>query len=162
MTSPVGIGLYIEPTFGPVKDELEARLLLQSNFIDDKLVLAANIVAATEKQKWITGEPYLESMLDVLLGASYRVAPKWTAGLEARQHSDFSGPSWSWSQQSKSAWFVGPNLHYAEKDWWATVAYRRQLPNAVCMNGGEVECSSRYAWDGHSTNEYIFKVGIPF
>lgn len=161
VTSPIGVGLYLEPTLGPTKNELEARLLLQSNFLDDKLVVAANLIAATEKQKWITdGSNGLESMLDVLLGVSYRFAPKWSSGVEARQHNDFA--TWNFEQQTQSAWFVGPNLHYADKKWWGTVAYRRQLPNAVCANGGQGECSGRYAWDSHSMNEFIFKVGVPF
>lgn len=161
VTSPIGVGLYLEPTLGPTKNELEARLLLQSNFLDDKLVVAANLIAATEKQKWITdGSNGLESMLDVLLGVSYRFAPKWSSGVEARQHNDFA--TWNFEQQTQSTWFVGPNLHYADKKWWGTVAYRRQLPNAVCANGGQGECSGRYAWDSHSMNEFIFKVGVPF
>lgn len=160
VTSPIGIGLYIEPTFGPVKSELEGRLLLQSNFLDDKLVVAGNIVAATENQKWNTADgPYLETMLDFLLGVSYRFAPKWTGGIEARQHNDFLGARYN--QQTQTAWFLGPNLHYAEKDWWATVAYRRQLGGS-CMNGGQVECSNGYVWDSHTTNEFIAKIGIPF
>jgi len=161
VTSPLGVGLYLEPTIGPTKNELEARILLQSNFLDDKLVVAANLIAATEKQRWLTdGSNGLESMLDVLLGVSYRFAPRWTGGLEARQHNDFA--TWNFAQQTQSAWFVGPNLHYADKNWWTTVAYRRQLPNAVCSNGGQVECSSRYAWDSHTTNEFILKFGVPF
>ena len=38
VTSPVGVGLYLEPTIGRSKNEIAARLLLQSNFIDDKLI----------------------------------------------------------------------------------------------------------------------------
>lgn len=159
VTSPIGIGLYIEPTLGPVKNELEGRLLLQSNFLDDKLVLAGNIVAATENQKWMTGEPYLETMLDFLFGVSYRFAPKWTGGIEARQHNDFLGATYN--KQTQTAWFLGPNLHYAEKNWWATAAYRRQLGGS-CMNGGQVECSNGYVWDSHTTNEFIVKFGVPF
>ena len=52
VTEPLGIGFYLEATTGPVKDELEGRLLLQSNFIDDKLVVAANLHFAIEKVKF--------------------------------------------------------------------------------------------------------------
>ena len=161
VTSPIGVGFYLEPTIGPTANELEARLLLQSNFLDDKLVFAINLIAETSKERWTTdGSNGLESKLDTLLGVSYRFAPKWSGGVEARQHNDFA--SWNFAQQTQSAWFVGPNLHYADKSWWTTVAYRRQLPNAVCSNGGQTECSSYYAWDSHTTNEFILKVGVPF
>ena len=170
VTHPVGVGIYIEPTFGPVKDEIEARLILQSNFLDDKLIVAANFVAATEKQKWITNEPFLESMWDILAGVTYRFAPKWSGGLELRQHNDYASASWNSAKQTQTAWFLGPNLHYADKNWWATLAYRRQLNASNCyswvnegaIEGGEMECSNRYAWDSHTTNEFLLKFGIPF
>ena len=62
--SPVGVGLYIEPTLGRNKNEIEARLLLQSNFIDDKLIVAANVVAANEQLKFTPNGNTPESMLD--------------------------------------------------------------------------------------------------
>lgn len=163
VTSPIGIGLYIEPTFGPTTDSIEGRILLQSNFLDDKLVLAANLVAESAYMGWLSpqyGGPILESEIDALFGVSYRFAPKWTGGLEARQHNDFMGQRFNTPTQH--AWFVGPNLHYADKDWWVTMAYRRQLNGSVCLNGGQVECSNGYAWDNHTMNEYLLKVGIPF
>jgi hypothetical protein len=90
VTSPVGVGLYLEPSWGRNKDEIEARLLLQSNFIDDRLVVASNIVVANERLKFIENGNVPESMLDILVGASYRFAPKWSAGVEARFHNDYS------------------------------------------------------------------------
>ncbi|WP_234397310.1 hypothetical protein [Polynucleobacter asymbioticus] len=70
VTSPVGVGLYLEPSWGKNKDEIEARLLLQSNFIDDRLVLASNIVVANERLKFIENGNVPESMLDILVGGS--------------------------------------------------------------------------------------------
>ncbi len=120
VTSPVGVGLYLEPSWGRNKDELEARLLLQSNFIDDRLVLAGNVVAANERLKFIENGNVPESMLDFLVGASYRFAPRWSAGVEARFHNDYS--ELNLRNQVQRATFVGPNMHYAAKDWWVTGA----------------------------------------
>lgn len=159
VTSPVGIGLYLEPTLGRNKDEIEGRLLLQSNFIDDKLVLAGNVVVANERLKFIGNGNVPESMLDILVGASYRFAPKWSAGVEARFHNDYS--ELNLRNQVQKAIFVGPNVHYASKDWWITGAWRYQLPGGSCMNGGEAECSNSRVWDSHSVNEFIVKVGFP-
>ena len=159
VTSPVGVGLYLEPTWGRNKDEIEARLLLQSNFIDDRLVLASNVVIANERLKFIENGNVPESMLDILVGASYRFAPKWSAGVEARFHNDYS--ELNLRNQVQRATFVGPNVHYAAKDWWVTGAWRYQLKGGNCMGGGEAECSNARVWDSHSVNEFIVKVGFP-
>lgn len=157
---PVGIGLYGEVTLGNVKDEIEARLMLQSNFLDDKLVLAANIVGAVEKIKFLDGETGKETMLDFLFGATYRVANNWTAGVEARYHNDYDG--YSWARQTQRAWFFGPNVHYATKDWWVTAAWRYQPQGGKCWYPNEGECSDGRVWDSHTKNEYTLKFGMPF
>jgi hypothetical protein len=157
--SPVGIGLYLEPTIGKNKNEIEARLLLQSNFIDDRFILAGNVVVANEQLKFIGNGNVPESMLDILVGASYRFAPKWSAGVEARFHNDYS--SYNLHKQVQKATFIGPNIHYASKDWWVTGAWRYQLAGGTCMGGGEAECSNARVWDSHSVNEFIVKVGFP-
>jgi len=159
VTSPVGIGLYLEPTIGKNKNEIEARLLLQSNFIDDRLILAGNVVVANEQLKFIGNGNVPESMLDFLIGASYRFAPKWSAGVEARFHNDYS--SYNLRNQVQKATFVGPNIHYASKDWWVTGAWRYQLNGNTCMGDGTAECSNARVWDSHSVNEFIVKVGFP-
>lgn len=156
---PIGVGLYGEVTTGPVKDEIEARLLLQSNFLDDRLVLASNIQLAIEKVKWDV-EVGRESMIDVLLGASYRVANNWTAGVEYRFHNDFDG--YGYNTQTQRGHFFGPNVHYATKDWWFTAAWRYQ-PKGLshCWAPGDGECSNSRVWDSHSKNEFMFKFGVP-
>lgn len=156
---PVGVGAYFEVTTGPVKDEIETRLLLQSNFIDDRLVLASNLTFAIEKVKFDREEIGRESMADLLVGASYRFANNWTAGAEARFHNDFSG--YRWSQQTQRAFFFGPNLHYATKNWWVTGAWRYQPKGGRCWGDGTAECSAGRVWDSHTRNEYIVKFGMP-
>jgi hypothetical protein len=153
------VGLYLEPTIGRNKNEIEARLLLQSNFIDDRLILAGNVLVANERLKFIENGNVPESMLDFLVGASYRFAPKWSAGVEARFHNDYS--ELNLRNQVQRATFVGPNMHYAAKDWWITGAWRYQLKGGTCMGGGEAECSNARVWDSHSVNEFIVKVGFP-
>jgi len=46
-----GLALYFEPTYGPMKKELEAKLIVDKNFLDGELVWAANFVAAQEQEK---------------------------------------------------------------------------------------------------------------
>ena len=159
VTSPVGVGFYVEPTFGKLKNELETRLLLQSNFMDDSLIVASNIVFANEQLKFLGEGNVPESMFDVLFGVSYRFQPKWFAGVEARWHNDFA--AYNLKNQTQRAFFWGPNLHYAEKDWWITAALRYQPKGGTCMGDGTGECSDGRVWDSHTKTEMMFKFGFP-
>ncbi len=157
VTSPVGVGLYLDATYGRLANEYEARLLLQSNFLDDSLVLATNVVYEAEYLKFLD-RPSREAMVDVLLGASYRFAPRWSAGLEYRFHNDFLG--YNLDQHTQTAHFGGPNIHYAEKNFWVTAAWRHQFGGS-CFGPGRAECSGGYVWDSHGREEFIVKLGIP-
>lgn len=158
VTSPVGVGIYFEPTFGHLKDAIETRLILQSNFMDDRLQLVGNIVLEAEKLKF-DEEPIEEIVLDFVGGLSYRFASNWSAGLEYRFHNDYDG--FSFASQTQKAHFLGPNIHYANKDFWVTVAMRTQI-GGDCWAPGDAECSDGMVWDSHGRNEYMLKVGVPF
>jgi hypothetical protein len=158
VTSPVGIGLYLEPTLGKSEDSIEARLLLQSNFLDDRLVFAVNFIAESAKVKFDPSETTYESMFDMRYGASYRFKSNWFAGLEGRFHNDFVGTNYG--QQTQRANFIGPNLHYANQDFWVTAAWLYQI-GGTCWEPGTVECSDGKVWDSHGRNQFIVKVGFP-
>jgi opacity protein-like surface antigen len=102
LTSPVGVGLYFEPTFGHLKDAIETRLIVQSNFLDDRLQVVGNLVFEAEKLKFDT-EPIEEIVLDFVGGMSYRFAPNWSMGIEYRYHNDYDG--FSFSTQTQRAHF---------------------------------------------------------
>ena len=159
VTSPLGVGLYLEPTLGKTRDALEARLLLQANFIDDRLVFAANVIAETATLKFDPSETIRESTLDLRYGVSYRFQPNWFAGVEGRFHNDFDGNSFG--TQTQRANFIGPNLHYANKDWWLTAAWLYQL-GGTCMAPGDAECANGQVLDSHGRHQFIVKVGLPF
>ena len=158
VTSPIGVGLYVEPTIGHLKNALETRLILQSNFLDDRLQIAGNIVYELEKLQF-DQEPIEETVLDFVGGITYRVIPNLNVGIEYRFHNDFDG--YSFSNQTQRAHFWGPNIHYASKDWWVTAAMRTQI-GGQCWDPGTAECSDGKVWDSHGRNEYIVKFGMPF
>jgi hypothetical protein len=124
---PVGVAFYVEPTYGAKHQELETKALFQMNFLDDQLVLAANIVAALEHQKY-SGDWDKETELEFTTGAAYRFAQHWQAGLEFRNQRGYEG--YGFSTPGYSAFFLGPTLHYAEQKWWATLSYLPQLKGA--------------------------------
>src|SRR5205814_1815404 len=76
---PIGLALYVEPTYGPKKRELEGKIILHKNFLDDRLVWAGNFSAAQEHDKF-HGEWERAGELDFTTGVAYRFAPRWHAG----------------------------------------------------------------------------------
>lgn len=176
-SDPLGVALYYEPTFGPQSREHEVKLLLQKNFLDDRLIVAANIVASAEWKKR-TGDPALtpaddgfftrterNSEVNYWLGVSYRFAPKWSAALEFWNHREFDCHTLFKRQCAEhAAYFLGPTLHYAEKKWWFTASWLPQLPYGRCYNDGQcaVTSNGRIYGDEHEKNMFRFKVGLVF
>jgi hypothetical protein len=160
-TDPFGFGLYFEPAIGPYGYELELKVLLQKNFFDDRLVLAANIVMETE-QEWQSGATEYDSVLDLLVGASYRFADNWAFGVEFRNHREFSGQAFNAPEHS--AYFLGPTIHYANERWWATFGWRHQMPWVQAFNDDQqsVVVNGQIFGDEHAADEFMLRVGIPF
>lgn len=161
LVDPIGLALYFEPKWGPRAKELEFKLILQNNFLDDRLIWATNLVTAFEKNN--RGDAIERSTeLDLLTGVSYRFANNWAAGAELRNHREFVGHGYN--TPAHSAWFVGPNLHYATKGWWLTAAWRQQLKWATGFTDDQRQViqNGRIFGDEHSLNQFIVKVGVPF
>lgn len=162
LTDPIGLALYLEPEFGPLTRELEWRIILQKNFLDDRLIVAANISGKHEREVNLDGTIEKASPLDLTLGVSYLAFPNWYLGVEARIHNEFVG--YFFNSPEHSAFFLGPVVHYATKDWWITAAWRHQLPMVQTYNSEQaaVVVNHRIYGDEHSRNEFMFKLGIPF
>lgn len=161
-TDPIGLALYLEPEFGPREWELEWRIIVQKNFLDDKLVVAANLMGRHENERYSDRTTNRESPLDVTLGASYRVADNWFLGIEGRVHNEFAGILWR--SPDHSAFFLGPNVHYATKGWWVTAAWRHQLPMTLAYNRDQADVMwhGRIYGDEHARDEVMLKFGMPF
>lgn len=161
LTDRFGLAVYAEPAIGPDERELELRLIAQKNFLDDRLILAGNLMAEIEREE-MKMELEKATMVDLTFGASYRFADHWSLGLEARNHREFEG--YGLGNKEHSAWFLGPNLHYAAQHWWLTAAWRHQLPvvQAFTEDQREVVRGDRIYGDEHARNEFMLKIGIPF
>jgi hypothetical protein len=128
-----GLALYAEPSIAPDETEFEFKLLAQKNLLDGRLVLAANAVAewVVEDQDNITdpltghviaaGGTEKISELQLLLGASYRVAPNWFLGAEYRYVTEFEGLGFD--ERAESANYIGPTVHFAKGKWFATLTW---------------------------------------
>lgn len=171
---PLGLALYFEPTIGPDIRELEGKIIVQKNFLDDRLVWAANLIFAAEWER-TTGDPTLdpedpgsrpswEKAIEVELatGLSYRFAPGWFVGIEFRNHNEFAGHSLSHPEHS--AFFLGPNLHYATGPFWATLTVLPQLPIAAAYTPDQraVRVGGRMYGDEHEKLEVRLRAGWAF
>ena len=141
---PIGLAFYFEPTFGGGDfNEFETRIILQKNFLDDRLVIAANLTWAPEL-RYIPGDPTqppgsklshantnVETDVNWSVGASYRFAPSWSLGWEFQNEREFD--EWAIFAPSHAmgdAYYTGPTIHYGGKRFFITLTAWEQLPFA--------------------------------
>jgi len=157
----IGLAVYLEPGFARYsgtdgereeKRSLEAKLLLQKNFMDDKLVWIANL---TGEQEWERepGEDEWEKEFEfeVSSGLSYRIAPGWNLGGEGRYTSVYED-----GEREKWAMFAGPTVHYASKKWWATLSFQKQIAGDPNIRSGSLNLGS------YTDREIRLKLGYNF
>jgi hypothetical protein len=140
-TSPTGAAVYVEPLIGPRFREVETRLILQKNFIDDRLVFAFNATLAYEWRKLhadpeaepgsIEARDHWDKETDVNFGlaGSYRFAPKWSLGAEVQNEHEWAGLNpFKGGQKINQAWYAGPTVHYGGQKFFVTFTTLFQLP----------------------------------
>lgn len=152
-------------------------LYLQKNFLDDTLVLAFKGKLEFELRT-SPGVEEEEIAPDLALGLSYRVAPKWFIGGEVRYQSDFLEPreegepeptdpseftslgNFRVGLQYQWAYYAGPTLHFAEKEWWLTFGALWQIEGG----GDESNPSVRNGkvWDEHEKVHIGVTFGLEF
>lgn len=158
----LGLTLYFEPEYsrysgrsGKERTEyaVETKLLLQKNFLDDRLIWAGNLNAEFAREKE-GDEREGEAVLGFSSGLGYRFAPGWFASAEMDYRSVWPGLA------QREAWglFAGPSLHYASKKWWATLSWLPQIKGRPVDTG----LSSRLHLEEFEKNEVRVRVGVPF
>jgi hypothetical protein len=167
----LGLTLYAEPGWSRIHGggergteyELELKAILQKNFLDDRLIWAANVTFEPEWEKEkevdeLTGrvetEWEKELKLEVSTGLTYRFAPGWYAGAEGRYASVY--PDWTNGLHRETyAVFAGPAIHYGGKRWWATLSYQPQIFGSPSPGGNR-------ALDEYEKREVRLKLGYNF
>ena len=132
---PVGFALYVEPSWNTDEREIESRILLQKNFLDDALRCAVNIAVEDD---WDREEDGWErdSTIGLDAGATYAVAPELSAGVEFGNERDFEGVLMGGAaREQASAFFLGPTIEYEPLPWKITVGAQAQLPWATSPPG---------------------------
>ena len=131
----IGFSIYLEPGYSKVfkingkpQDEysFETKLLFQKNLANDTMFFAFNISTELEWRKFKGAEDSeTELAAEVTTGLSKRIYDGVFLGLEGRYHTEY--PSMNFGNQEHYAYFVGPNIHYAEQRWWVTLTYLPQV-----------------------------------
>lgn len=124
----LGLAVYAEERAGRDFFETENKLLLQKNYRQDRLVLAANFTYAPELRNQRPGPLTLNEVdANVSYGVSYRFMPFWSAAFELRNEREFN--SWTfWNKEINDAYYLGPTLHYAGQHFFVTGTYLQQMP----------------------------------
>lgn len=170
----LGLTLYAEPGWSRIHSvegekgtewELELKLLLQKNFLDDRLVWATNLTFEPEWEKEVEEEDSgsldaeeeweKELKLELSTGLSYQLAPGWFAGIEGRYSSVY--PDWADGLHRETyAVFAGPTIHYAARRFWVTATFQPQLFGGPSATGGDL------ALDEFEKREFRVKIGVNF
>lgn len=172
----IGISQYIAVSYfwldtnsGQKKDvySIEGILIAQKYFLDGELNVAGNLgieaTSATRKPidglpvdyEWPT-HPEMEIELTLSGAIAYRLAPNWFIGAEViyqnEQETEVGTERWSLQ--------AGPTLHYAAKQWWATLTWMPQLA------GGGIDFPEQTNTNLHliekTAQEVRLKIGINF
>ncbi|MEY4484347.1 MAG: hypothetical protein RL693_1799 [Verrucomicrobiota bacterium] len=161
---PIGLAFRLETGYlshddvgGFDQEEIlvSPEVLVQKNFFDDTLILAANLGVEWAWGKQPAEEYNKEVSFDGALGVSYRFAPNWFAGVEGRIRSEY--PLFDLGFHEHTVVFVGPALHYGSEKWWATFSYGYQIW------GTEVDPTvSGKAYAEEARNEFRLKLGWNF
>ena len=189
LTDGYGLALYLEPSLGPRFRELELRLLLQKNLLDDQLQLAANLGFEME-QKFKTGvqdqliipgegaeEPGEEeddgpllprwdknNEIFLRLGATYQAIPNWRVGAELSAYVEYEGHTLAPAKREHSTWFFGPTVAYAQENFFVSASFEHQLPITHVFADEYLPefIGDRLYGNERSRNRFTFKVGFPF
>jgi len=167
-----GLSLYAEPELGvrnkltgtdTVERSIECKLLADKHFLNDRLILAANIVFEPEWERE-NDERSKELKNEYLLGASYRFVPHWSAGVEFINRRLFEDQDFA--KQGASAFYLGPALHYADQHWWASFTILPQIAGhpqtlGVDATGNPVSDSFRHLGE-YEKMEIRLKFGVEF
>jgi hypothetical protein len=171
-TRGFGLAFYVEPGWSRIHKvagekvteyELELKAIVQKNFLDGRLVWVGNLTFEPEweheneeiapgliEKRWEK-----ELKIELSTGLAYRVAPRWSLGLEGRYHSEY--PDWTNGLHREGyALSAGPTVHFSCGKWGVTATYLPQLFGRPHGAGSHLDL------DDHERQELRVKLGYEF
>jgi hypothetical protein len=127
---PIGLALYVEPTWGAEEHGFETKILLQKNFLANRLRVAFNVNLEDswdrDASHWSKG-----SALEFGAGLAYALTPGWSIAAEFNNEREFDGLILGGSAHAQSsANYLGPTIQYAADPITVTLGAQAQLPCA--------------------------------
>jgi hypothetical protein len=157
---PIGLALYFEPTIGDEEKELERKVILQKNWLEDRLAWALNINYELEFEKSENGDERT-GIFEWFTGVSCRFVRNWSVGLEFWNDHEFADAT----VHEHSAYFIGPTIYVGGERWSATVGFLQQLPmdQAFSPDNKEFAAHDGYIFGDEHEQYYVrLKVGFDF
>ena len=153
--APFGLALYAEPAWSSNEAEVETKVLLQKNFLNDRLRWVTNVNFEDDWDRdsstWTN-----HSALEFDMGLTYAVRPQLSAGFEFDNERAFDGLVMGGSaRELASAFFLGPTINFEPVPWKITIGTQAQLPWATSPAGNP----GRVA-DGFSTDAERFRLAL--
>jgi hypothetical protein len=171
ISDPIGLAFYVEPeiSFYDIHNgdkeynsfSNEYRVMVQKNLMEDTLIIVYNLVLETEFFRYGPSDTQYFGELDWNneIGATYRFAPNWYGGLEARNHNELG----NFYSHDHSVFWAGPAIHYGGPKYWATLGVLRQFygdPNGYDSSGSFI--GNGLFLHSHEAWETTLKVAMPF
>jgi hypothetical protein len=149
--NPVGLTLYLEPTYDGDNAELEQKIILGQRHGDWKW--AVNLTHATE---WADHFRQHEGELELTAGLARQLTRRWAIGLEIREHNELP----DYSEWQNTAVFAGPVVSYRRNAWWAALSVMPQIYGANFT--GNPDRNTRLELEGHERLNVRLLFGFTF
>jgi len=147
----VGLALHLETTYSGGEAEIEERIIMGQSCGDWKW--AFNITHATEWEDSLSED---EGEFEVTFGLTRHLSPRWSLGIEARDHNEIP----EYKLWENTAVFIGPVVTYTQEKWWATLTV---LPQIYGNNfQGNPDANHKLELEGHERVDVRLILGVGF
>jgi hypothetical protein len=131
-TNPVGLAVLLEPERGELFKEITSKIILQKNFLDDRLTVAFNFTFSPEFRFLLNADGMTKSWqeetdVNYYVASSYRFAPNWSVGAEFLNEHEYN-QSYHFTNEFNNGYYFGPTVHFGGKKFFLTATFVKQLP----------------------------------
>ena len=151
VSNPIGLTLYLEPTYDGENAELEQKIIIGQRHGDWKW--AVNFTHATE---WSDHFHANEGELEISAGLARFLTHRWTLGVELRDHNELP----DYREWENTTVFIGPVISYHRQNWWAAFSVMPQIYGANFS--GNPDQNSHLELEGHERLNLRLLVGFSF
>jgi hypothetical protein len=150
---PIGLTLYLEPSFSGEEAELEQKIIIGQRHGNWKWAL--NLVHETE---WNLNDHETEGVVEVDFGIARQLSNHWSLGLEFRNHNEIP----EYETWEHSAFFLGPVVSYRQENWWLTCTVLPQIYGIHTGGGPDPDGNDGLVLDEHERLNIRVIFGIGF